>query len=81
LRVAERILTMARLFNVREGFTADDDRLPRRFFQPKTDGALSDRSLDPDKMEMAKRYYYTLMGWDAKTGVPLPEKLEELGIT
>ena len=81
LRVAERILTMARLFNVREGFTADDDRLPRRFFQPKTDGALSDRSLDPDKMEMAKRYYYTLMGWDANTGVPLPQKLEELGIT
>ena len=81
LRVAERIITMARLFNVREGFTADDDRLPQRFFQPKTDGALSERSLDPEKMEKAKRYYYALMGWDINTGVPLPQKLEELGIT
>jgi aldehyde:ferredoxin oxidoreductase len=81
LRVAERILTIARLFNIREGFTADDDRLPPRFFQPKTDGVLANKPLDPAKMEKAKSYYYTLMGWDARTGVPLPEKVEELGIT
>jgi aldehyde:ferredoxin oxidoreductase len=31
-------------------------------------------------MERAKAYYYTLMGWDAATGVPTPEKLEELSI-
>ena len=30
-------------------------------------------------MEKAKRYYYHLMGWD-ENGVPLGEKLEELGI-
>ncbi len=81
LRIAERILTMARLINIREGFTAADDKLPRRYFQPKTDGALADKSLDPASMEKAKSYYYTLMGWDVRTGVPLPEKLEELGIT
>jgi aldehyde:ferredoxin oxidoreductase len=80
-RVAERIITMTRLFNIRQGLTADDDRLPQRFYQPKTDGALSDKPLDTEKMEKAKRYYYTLMGWDANTGIPLPEKLEELGIT
>ena len=81
IRVAERILTLARLFNIREGFTAADDKLPQRFFQPKTDGVLANKPLDPVKMEKAKSYYYTLMGWDARTGVPLPEKLEELGIT
>jgi aldehyde:ferredoxin oxidoreductase len=80
IRVAERILTIARLFNIREGFTAADDHLPQRFFQPKTDGVLANKPLDPVKMEKAKSYYYTLMGWDARTGVPLPEKLEELGI-
>ena len=80
LRVAERTLTMARLFNIREGFSADDDKLPRRFFQPTTDGALADKSLDPAKMEKAKSYYYTLMGWDARTGIPTPEKLEELDL-
>jgi aldehyde:ferredoxin oxidoreductase len=80
LRVAEKILTMARLFNIREGFTAADDALPQRFFQPKTNGALADKPLNPAKFEQAKSYYYTLMGWDAHTGIPTPEKLEELGI-
>jgi len=80
LRVAERILTMARLFNVREGLTAADDVLPQRFFQPKSNGALVDKPLDPTKLEQAKSYYYTLMGWDRHTGIPTPEKLEELDI-
>jgi aldehyde:ferredoxin oxidoreductase len=78
-RTAERILTMCRLFNVREGFSAEDDRLPERFFQPTRDGALSDTSLDDEEMEKAKHYYYHLMGWD-DTGNPMPQKLEELGI-
>ena len=80
LVVAERILTMARSFNIREGFTAADDTLPQRFFQPKTDGSPTAK-LDPLEMESAKAYYYTLMGWDAATGIPTPEKLEELNIT
>ncbi|MBI2869176.1 MAG: aldehyde ferredoxin oxidoreductase family protein [Chloroflexi bacterium] len=79
LRVGERILTAARLFNTREGFSADDDRLPDRLMQPKRNGALANKALDPEKMARARAYYYNLMGWDAR-GVPLPERLEELGI-
>ena len=79
LRVAERTLTICRLFNVRHGLTADDDKLPSRFFEPTRYGALVDTALDPENMEKAKRYYYSLMGWDSK-GIPTPEKLEELGI-
>lgn len=80
LRVAERILTMSRLFNIREGFGEADDVLPSRFFQPKTDGFLSNVKLDPAQFDNAKRYYYALMGWDVKSGVPLPEKVIDLGI-
>jgi aldehyde:ferredoxin oxidoreductase len=76
VRSVDRILTAARLFNVREGLGADDDVLPPRYFEPKTDGPYV-AGLDPDKMEKAKKYYYTLMGWD-ENGVPLPEKVEEL---
>ena len=79
LRVAERILTMCRLFNVREGFTSADDTLPARFFEPTKGGALSDKALDFEEMEKAKRYYYYLMGWN-EDGIPIKEKLEELGI-
>jgi aldehyde:ferredoxin oxidoreductase len=80
LTIAERALTMARLFNVREGLTAEDDKLPRRYYQPKTDGPLSDHGLDSDAMDKARRYYYTLMGWDKETGIPLPDKVDELSI-
>jgi aldehyde:ferredoxin oxidoreductase len=80
LRIAERTMTMARLFNIREGLSAADDKLPNRFFQPKRNGVLSTKFYDPEQLEKAKSYYYTLMGWDAKTGIPAPEKLQELGI-
>jgi aldehyde:ferredoxin oxidoreductase len=80
MRVAERTLTVARLFNIREGFSAADDVIPQRFFQPKNDGILADKPLDLVKLEKARRYYYTLMDWDGDTGIPIPEKLEELYI-
>lgn len=79
LRVAERILTMFRIFNMREGFTTADDKLPARFFEPTIGGPLSDKPLDFEDMQRAKRYYYHQMGWDER-GVPTNEKLEELGI-
>lgn len=79
-KAAERVLTTARLFNIREGFTTDDDRLPPRFLQPKTDGPLSQKTFDASHFEDAKRYYYRLMGWDERTGVPLLKKVVELGI-
>ncbi|MFC1933453.1 aldehyde ferredoxin oxidoreductase family protein [Chloroflexota bacterium] len=79
LRVAERVVTVARLFNIREGFSDADDVLPERYYQPKTDGFLADKPLNREKMEKAKSTYYMLMGWDA-SGVPMPEKVEELYI-
>jgi aldehyde:ferredoxin oxidoreductase len=79
LRVGERILTMFRMFNIREGFTAADDKLPARSFEPTLGGPLADKPLDFEEMEGAKRSYYHLMGWD-ESGVPMNEKLEELGI-
>lgn len=79
LKAAERILTVARLFNMREGLTSADDVLPKRFFQPKTDGYLADKPRDRAKEEEARNYYYTLMGWDEK-GAPLADTVEALGI-
>lgn len=80
LKATERTLTLTRMFNIREGFKASDDKLPQRFFEPKTDGILSQKRLDPAKYEEAKRHYYTLMGWDSQTGVPTAGKLKELGL-
>ena len=71
---------MARVFNLREGLTAADDQLPKRFFSPTPRGALKGTAIDPEAMKRAKRTFYILMGWDPVTGVPTQEKLEELSI-
>ena len=81
LKLGERIATMARAFNVREGFTAADDHLPKRFFGPTPRGALKDTAIDPDAMNQAIHTFYGMMGWSTETGVPTQEKLEELGIS
>jgi aldehyde:ferredoxin oxidoreductase len=80
IKVGERILTLMRLFNNREGFTEADDEMPERFYQHKTDGALATKDI-PDKATMlkARQLYYFFMGWDSH-GVPRPEKIAELEI-
>jgi aldehyde:ferredoxin oxidoreductase len=78
--LGERVITMNRALNVREGLTADDDRLPERFFTGTTEGALSNKPMNREEVERAKHAYYRLMGWDPETGVPTPEKLGELAI-
>jgi len=80
LRQGERVTNMARVFNLREGLTAADDQLPKRFFSSTPRGALKGTAIDPEAMNRARRTFYTLMGWDPVTGVPTQEKLDELGI-
>ena len=73
---AHRGLTLARLFNMREGMTRADDRLPKRFYDdlPKHKG-LTDESLG----EIVTNYYIE-QGWDAETGRPTAETVRALGI-
>jgi aldehyde:ferredoxin oxidoreductase len=79
LRIGERILTLLRMFNLREGLTIEDDNLPPRLLGPTTDGALANYKVDTATYDRLKKYYYSLMGWDSN-GVPLPEKVEDLAI-
>ena len=80
LKAGERALTLARVFNTREGLGPDDDRLPVRSYGPTTDGALVDAGIDPDELCNAVHTYYAMAGWDRRTGIPMPEKLQELGV-
>ena len=79
MKAGERSATLARLFNVREGFTADDDALHERFFEPFKDGPLKGVGAKKEEMEKAVKGYYSMMGWDEQ-GVPTEAKLYELGI-
>jgi aldehyde:ferredoxin oxidoreductase len=78
LRIGERATVLARLFNLREGFTAADDRLPERMFTPSENGALAGVAIDREEFSHALQQLYTLKGWDPETGVPTRERLEAL---
>ncbi|MHB1005213.1 MAG: aldehyde ferredoxin oxidoreductase family protein [Chloroflexota bacterium] len=78
MKVGERANTLQRIFNLREGFTAEDDTLPDRFFEGLENGALAGRGLDRGEFARAISAYYGMAGWDPRTGVPTKAKLAEL---
>ncbi len=80
MKVGERAYTLARVFNVREGFTAMDDRLAERSYGPTRNGALSEGGIDREELQEAVQTFYGMMGWDEITGVPTAAKLHELDV-
>ena len=80
MKAGERALTMARVFNMREGLTVDDDVLPPRMMEPLNAAAVSNWKIDPDEFAKARSLFYGMMGWDERTGIPREAKLHELGI-
>lgn len=78
LAVGARAQTLARLFNLREGFSADDDRLPRRVMRAFKSGPLQGVEISEESFNWARRRYYELLGWDGESGVPASSCLESL---
>jgi aldehyde:ferredoxin oxidoreductase len=80
LKLGERAMTLARTFNMREGFTVEDDALCPRSYSPTQGGALAEGGIDMEELREAVHTYYGMMGWDRETGLPTVEKLQELGV-
>jgi aldehyde:ferredoxin oxidoreductase len=78
LQVGARAQTLSRLFNLREGFTAADDKLPKRVMKAFKKGPLADVEITNEAFDWAKRRYYELMKWEPDTGVPSEDCLEQL---
>ncbi len=75
LQAGERVWNLERMFNLKAGFTKEDDTLPPRLLHdPMKDGPHKGRVVELDVMLPE---YYQLRGWD-DNGVPTPEKLDEL---
>lgn len=77
--IGERIINAARLYLIREGFTAEDDTLSARAFQPTKEGPIAGKAMTPGYLHDALRRYYKRMGW-GEDGVPGEEVLNRLGI-
>lgn len=79
--IAQRIWTLTRLFNAREGFTRKDDTLPGRLFNTRATGGPSGGQIVERKaFEKMLDEYYAIVGWDVATGIPTKKRLKELDI-
>jgi aldehyde:ferredoxin oxidoreductase len=78
--MAERVETLIRLYNLREGFARADDTLPERFFADSTDdGPARGQRIPRDGFERMLSDYYGLRGWNDE-GRPTAVTLGRLGL-
>jgi len=89
LKVGERNWNLQKVLNARAGQTRKDDEPPEVWFTPLKgkDGKeypLMDyfrtKNLTREDVDKYLDEYYDERGWDIKTGLPTPEKLDELGL-
>ena len=80
-RVGDRVWTLVRLFNAREGFDRADDSLPPQFADPLPEGdaPAAGRAIDPERFDRLLDAYYAARGWDGD-GLPTAERCEALGL-
>ena len=82
MKAGERVFNLEKMFNYREGFRREDDKLPERFFEePLTIGSEKGAVLNREEFNEMLDQYYRKRGWDPKTTKPDKSKLEELGLS
>jgi aldehyde:ferredoxin oxidoreductase len=81
MKIGERVINLQRMFNMREGFSRKDDLIPERMKKVPSFGIYKDEDrCGISDYEAMLNEYYEARGWDLETGVPLKDKLDELGI-
>jgi aldehyde:ferredoxin oxidoreductase len=77
IEAGERIFTVQRLINIRDGYNAATDVLPKKMLQPAKEGFRAGK-VPPFKELMED--YYNLRGWD-ENGEPTQRTMDRLGLT
>ena len=82
LKVGERIYYRERIMNATQGFSAEDDDLPDRFFtvEGSSGNNISIPPLDRKDFLEARSNYYKIRGLSDR-GMPTEEKAKELGLS
>jgi aldehyde:ferredoxin oxidoreductase len=79
IKAGERIFTLFKAHNIRQGMDRKDDNWPARFWEePLADGRAA--LLPREKIEAFLDEYYDLRDWDRASGLPRREKLIRLGL-
>lgn len=82
MKAGERVFNLEKMFNYREGFRREDDKLPDRFFEePLTIGAEKGAVLKKEEFNKILEQYYINRGWDSESTKPDKTKLKDLGLS
>jgi aldehyde:ferredoxin oxidoreductase len=80
LLIGERVVNIARAFNMREGFSGAQDTLPNRIFNDALkSGATAGKRIPKEDFDRMLAEYYELRGWTSK-GVIGKDKADALGL-
>ncbi len=77
--IAQRTLTLERLFNILCGVTDKDDWLPERFFSETIEAKDGPAKCDRLAFGTMHKTFYNSLGWD-DNGIPTDETLIKLGL-
>ncbi|MBI4495872.1 MAG: hypothetical protein HY697_02955 [Deltaproteobacteria bacterium] len=77
VHIGRRIVNLLRVFNFRHGLRAELERPSVRYGSVPADGPVKGRGIGP-YIDFMVGLYYELMGWDPRTGRPLPHTLKGL---
>ena len=81
MQAGRRIVTLERCFNIREGARRENDVLPWRMMnEPVTSGPQKGFITDKQTLDLLLDQYYTMHGWDVRTGIPKRDTLRSLGL-
>ncbi|MCP4666761.1 MAG: hypothetical protein GY849_10380 [Deltaproteobacteria bacterium] len=81
MKGVERVWTLLRMANVREGLDRKDEAPPPKWFEaPGFKDYVFETPLTHNDTEQMINDYYEEWGWDRKTGVPTKKVLKKLGL-
>jgi aldehyde:ferredoxin oxidoreductase len=78
LAFGERSYNLERMYNLREGLSAEDDSLPERLTEEEQPGSEQTGHYTVPLKKMLKKYY-KVRGWNTK-GIPKESTVKRLGI-
>jgi aldehyde:ferredoxin oxidoreductase len=79
IEMSERVANLFRVFNIRHGHKPEHEFPSVRYSSVPVNGPMKGSNVKEHWEDMLQEYY-KLMGWDRKSGNPLPETLKRLGL-
>lgn len=80
LRIGRRVINQLRVFNLRHGLDPRLEAPSARYGSAPVDGPAQGHHFS-EHFGAMRRAYWEQMGWDPRSGVPLPETLAGLGLS